>query len=138
LYFKDPVDRTVTLGAALTAPTVSVAATTPYARIRATGPIQTEYNKSISISYTQASAAAVRSVTILATANYLAGLTNYDFTIPDFTGVAGWDNNWGPKTGTQTSWSVGSFGYTGIGFGTSTPLEGATFQGAVRTGQITP
>lgn len=41
LYFKDPTDRTVTPRSALTAPTVSAAATTPYARFRTTGPIQT-------------------------------------------------------------------------------------------------
>ena len=39
LYFKDPTDRTVTLGAALGTQTVSAAATTPYVRFRATGPV---------------------------------------------------------------------------------------------------
>ncbi|HUQ82895.1 MAG TPA: hypothetical protein VM076_17215 [Gemmatimonadaceae bacterium] len=136
IYFKDAIDRAVTLGPVLSAAAVSVAATTPYVRLRATGPIQTEYNKSVSILYTQSTTP--RTVVITATAGYLSGLATYDFTIPDLSGAAGWDNNWGLKTGAVTQWSVSSFGYTGIGFGSSSPLEGSTFQGAVRTGSITP
>ena len=136
LYFKDPTDRTVTLGPALTAPTVTAAATTPYVRFRATGPIQTQYNKYINVGYDQANAG--RSVSITATEGYLAGLTNYDFTIPDFTAVAGWDNNWGPKAGVATTWQVFGYTFNGVGFGSSSPLEGSTFQGSIRTGTITP
>ena len=138
IYFKDPTARTVTLGASLTAPTVSTVATTPYARLRATGPIQTEYNKFVSVNFTQSITSGTRSVSILATTSYLNGLASYDFSIPDFTGVAGWDNNWAPKTGTQVSWSVLAYGYTGIGLGSLNPLEGSTFTGAGRTGTITP
>jgi hypothetical protein len=138
IYFKDPTARTVTLGASLTAPTVSVAATTPYARLRATATIQAEYNKFVNLVFSQASASGSRTVSMLATTSYLNGLSAYDFTVPDFTGVAGWDNNWGPKTGTQTTWFVSAYGYTGVGFGSANPLEGSTFTGAGRTGTITP
>ena len=137
LYFKDPTDRTVTLGPALTAPTVSTAATAPYVRFRATGPVQTQYNKLVSVSFTQGGTAP-RSASIQASEGYLAGSANYDFTIPDFTAVAGWDNNWGPKTGVQTTWSVTAYTFAGIGLGSLTPLEGSTFTGASRTGTITP
>ena len=89
-------------------------------------------------SFSQANSSTYRSVVITATEGYLAGMTNYDFTVPDFTGVAGWDNNWGPKTGAQTTWFVTAYGYTGIGFASPTPLEGATFTGAGKTGTITP
>jgi hypothetical protein len=136
LYFKDPTDRTVTLGAALTAPTVSVVASAPYARLRATGPLQATYNKFVNISYTQGTAA--RGASITASEGYLTGLANYDFTIPDFTAVAGWDNNWGLKAGASTAWTVIGYTFTGTGFGSSAPLEGATFQGATRNGTITP
>jgi hypothetical protein len=138
IYFKDPTARTVTLGAALTAPAVTVAGTTPYVRFRATAAIQTEYNKFVNMQFSQSNTAGTRLVSILATTSYLNGLTSYDFTVPDFTGVAGWDNNWGPKTGVQTTWFVTAYGYTGIGFGSPTPLEGATFTGAGKTGTLTP
>ena len=138
IYFKDPTAKTVTLGSALTAPTVSVAATTPYVRFRATAAIQTEYNKFVNVQFSQSNTAGTRLVSILATTSYLNGLATYDFTVPDFTGVAGWDNNWGPKTGVQTTWFVTAYGYTGIGFASPTPLEGATFTGAGKSGTLTP
>jgi hypothetical protein len=138
LYFKDATDRTITLGAALNIPTVSTAATTPYVRFRATAAIQAAYNKNLSLSFTQSNTTVARSVSITATEGYLAGLATYDFTIPDFTGTAGWDNNWGPKVGISTTWTATAVGFTGVGFGTGSPLEGATFSGATRQGTITP
>jgi hypothetical protein len=136
LYFKDPTDRTVTLGAALPAQTVSAAATTPYVRFRATGPIPAEYGKLLNVEFIQGTAA--RSVNITATEGYIAGAATYDITVPDFSGVAGWDNNWGPKTGAQTQWQVFTYGFTGIGLGSLNPVDGATFKGAFRSGTITP
>jgi hypothetical protein len=136
LYFKDPTDRTVTLGAALPAQTVTAAATTPYVRFRATGPVPAEYGKLVEVDYTQSSVG--RTANIALTEGYLAGAATYDVTIPDFTGVAGWDNNWGPKVGAETEWEVFTYGFTGIGLGSINPVEGATFKGAARSGTITP
>jgi len=136
LYFKDPTDRTVTLGAALPAQTVSVAATAPYVRFRATGSIPADYGKLLDLEFTQTNAA--HTVSILASESYLAGAASYDITVPDFSGVAGWDNNWGPKTGSETEWRVSTFGFTGIGLGSLNPVDGTTFKGAGRTGGITP
>ena len=136
LYFKDPTDRTVTLGAALGAQTISAAATAPYVRFRATGPIPAEYGKLLELEFSQGTAA--RTVSIAATEGYLAGAATYDITVPDFSGVAGWDNNWGPKTGSQTEWQVFTYGFTGIGLGSINPVDGATFKGAFRSGTITP
>jgi hypothetical protein len=65
-------------------------------------------------------------------------LATYDFTVPDFTGVAGWDNNWGPKVGIATQTIVVASGYTGLGVGTPNPVEGVTFSSAARIGSITP
>jgi hypothetical protein len=136
LYFKDPTDRTVTLGAALPTQTITAAATTPYVRFRATGPLPAEYGKLVEVSFTQSSAGRTASITL--TEGYLAGAATYDVTIPDFTGVAGWDSNWGPKAGASTEWEVFTYGFTGIGLGSLFPVEGATFKGAARTGTITP
>ena len=138
IFFKDATNRTVTLGPALNQSTVSVAATAPYGRFRATGAVQAEYNKSISVEFIQATAAVSRTVIFSATEGYLAGLSTYDFTVPDFTGVAGWDSNWGPKAGAATTWDVTGTGYTGAGVGSPTPVEGATFLSATRNGSITP
>jgi hypothetical protein len=135
LYFKDPTDRTVTLGGAFPAPTITVAATTPYVRFRAQGALPTEYNQFLSISYNQGQGG--RSASISASQNWLAGVNSYDLSIPDFTAVAGWDNNWGLKAGQQTQWSVTGYSFTGA-FQTSLPTEGSTFKGGSRSGTITP
>jgi len=138
LFFKDPTDRTVTLGAVLPAQTISVASTTPYVRLRATGSVTADYNKYVQVIYAQGSATVARSVSIGASAGYLSNATTYDFTIPDFSGVAGWDNNWGLKTGVETEWNVSGAGFTGLGVDSPAPVEGATIQGAIRFGTITP
>jgi hypothetical protein len=136
LFFKEPTDRTVTLGPALTLPTVSPAATTPYVRFRATGPMQTQYNKAVGAVFTQVTTQ-FHQVFISASEGYLAGSFTYDFTVPNFTGVSGWDNNWGPVAGTTTQWTVRASGYTGVGVGTPAPAEGVTFSSAARSGSIT-
>jgi hypothetical protein len=136
-FFKDPTDRTVTLGAALPAPTVSSVATAPNARFRATGSLTTAYNKYVAVTFTQATAGGgARNVSIEASAAYLNNATSYDFTIPDFSGVAGWNDSWGLQSGVETTWTVTGIGFTGIGFDTPNPVEGATFMGALRSGTI--
>ena len=137
LFFKDPTDRTVTLGPALSPPTVSPAATTPYVRFRATGPIQTQYSKAVVAVFTQANATQFHHAVISASEGYLAGAFTYDLTVPDFTGVSGWDNDWGPAAGTTTEWIVRASGYTGAGVGMPVPVEGVTFSSAARSGSIT-
>jgi hypothetical protein len=138
MFFKDATNRTVTLGSALNAPGVSAAATAPYVRFRATGTIQAEYNKSITAEFIQSAAAASRTVIFTATEGYLAGSGTYDFTVPDFTAVAGWDSNWGPKAGASTTWDVTATGFTGAGVGSPSPVEGVTVSSASRNGSITP
>ena len=138
LFFKNPTDRGMTLGAVLPMQTVSVASTTPYVRLRATGSVTADYNKYVQVLYMQGSTTVARDVSISASAGYLSNATTYDFTIPDFSGVAGWNNNWGLKTGVETEWNVSGVGFTGIGVSSPNPVEGATMQGAVRFGTITP
>ena len=78
-------------------------ATTPYARLRMQWTAQTEYGKYFSAVYSQSNATAPRTAVISATSGYL-GSTSVDLSIPDFTGVAGWDSNWGLKAGQATQW----------------------------------
>jgi len=103
----------------------------------ATAAIQAAYGKLVEASFTQ-TGTAPRQVNIQASEGYLAGSANYDFTTPDFSAVAGWDNNWGPKVGAQTTWMVTAYSFTGIGFGSPNPVEGSTYTGASRNGTITP
>ena len=96
------VDQTVTLGPALTTPSVTSLGTTPYLRLRAQLASQIEYNSGISTEYEQgANAVAVRS-----TANYFGGTpANWIVDVPDLTS-AGYDASWGLRSGTNMSWLV--------------------------------
>lgn len=138
LFFGSPTDRSVALGATLPAQTITVASSAPYARLRAQGTVTAAYGKYIEVSFTQETSAVLRFASVNVSAGYLANATSYDVTIPDFTSVTGWDNNWGPRNGTPTAWNVTGIGFTGTGVSGPTPADGATIQGALRTGTITP
>jgi hypothetical protein len=135
-WFKDAVDKTITLPPVLNAPTISVVATAPYVRLRAQLTVQAEYNKFGGASFTQGTGATTRQVSITATGGYLAGA--FDFTIPDFSALVGWDNNWGLKVGAATQTSIFGYGWTTTGLFTAAPAEGGSTQFAIQSGTITP
>lgn len=136
LYFKDPTDRSLTLGPTMPAPTVSTVGSTPYVRLRAAGTVPADYASHVSVEFLQVTAQTLRDVTINATGAYLNG-ASYDLSIPDFTSVAGWDNNWGLKPG-FTDWTLDATGFTGSGSRLPTPVDGGRFKIAFRIGTVTP
>ena len=137
-YFKDATDKTVTLGPVPATATVSVLGTTPYVRLRMQWTAQTEYGKYFSAIYSQSNAAAPRTAIVSATSGYL-GSTSVDLAIPDFTGVAGWDSNWGLKAGQATQWVATGTSWSSTGGVIGSPAtEGGTLQIGSRIGTITP
>jgi hypothetical protein len=137
-YFKDAADKTVTLGPVPATATVTSLATTPYVRLRTQWTAQTEYGKYFSAIFTQANAAAPRTTIVSATSGYLGG-TSVDLSIPDFTGVAGWDSNWGLKAGQLTQWVATGTSWSAPGGVIGSPaVEGGTLQIGSRLGSITP
>lgn len=138
LFFREATDRTVTLGASLSPPTNTVVATAPYVRVRAQGSVPAAYNKIVQVGWDQTTSTVLRLVSVGASSAYLANATTYDFTIPDFSATAGWDNNWGLRPGVETEWEITALGFTGIGLTFPAPVDGATLQGAFRLGTFTP
>jgi hypothetical protein len=137
-YFKDAVDKTITLGPIPSTTTLTVLSSAPYARLRAQWTAQPEYNKYFNAAFSQAVAGAARTVTIGATSGYVGG-TSVDLSIPDFTAVAGWDNNWGPKAGASTTWVATGMLWTATGGVVGSPaVDGGTLQMGLRYGTITP
>jgi hypothetical protein len=136
LYARSVANRTVTLGSTLGVPTITTVATSPYLRLRAQLTSHSEYNVLGGIVYTQGTGATERTVNVLMTAAY-AGGSAYDLTIPDLSGVSGWNNAWGLQPGVSTDWteiqSGGTFNYF---FPGATPTDGATVVFATRTGTI--
>ena len=133
-YFKDLTNRTLTFGPAPSPPTVIAVATTPVVRMRAQVVVQSEYNKSFVISYGQSNPS--RSVVITISTGYLGGSpTSIDYTMPDLSGIAGWDNNWGLRALTSTSWSTILSGWTFNGPSTN-PVDAGVILTGTKLGTI--
>jgi hypothetical protein len=134
IYFGALANQTLTLGPALSTPTVTTAATAPYARLRSVLARQAEYNQFFYVTFQQAGSTP-RNAVIEATASYL-GAGAFDVTFPDFTS-AGYDPTWGLKTGVSTTWVENASGWS-LGTGVVTPTAGTTVFNAQKGGTITP
>jgi hypothetical protein len=128
-------DVSVDLGPVLTPPTITTVATQPYARLRASYPVQAEYNSLFQVTFDQENPS--RSAIILMSGAYLGGGGTAVLEVPDFTGVAGWNNTWGLARNVPTAWSFMATRFT-TGDPTTPLSAGMTYQAALRTGTITP
>lgn len=108
VYFRSASNRTLTLGPVLGTPTVTTVATTPYVRPRVQLTTQPEYNRQVNTIFEQGSLN--RTVSLLATGAYFGTPTSWDVTVPDFSGLPGWNNAWGLADATATTWSTTATG----------------------------
>lgn len=135
--FHDAADKTLTLGPALTTPTVSALTATGYSRLRAALTVQTEYNKLFGFG-AQQTGAAPRQFNIAQTAGY-SNASSFNLDVPDLSAVAGFDVNWGFKAGTVANWTVTGTGWpSASGIGQPPFTEGASYMFATKSGAITP
>jgi len=133
--FRDPANLSITLGAAVNTPTISTLATTPYARVRAQAQRQSDYQDFWSTNLTQNAPGQQRTVSITMTAGYVGGASTIDMAVPDFAGVSGWQNTWGPLAGVSAFWNVSMTGWVTANNGV---VDGAVFRTGQRQGQFTP
>jgi hypothetical protein len=131
--YRDGIDRTVTLGPAIGAVTVTTAATAPSARLRAQYTTQAQYNRGWAINYQQNAGGYFRAVNVNISPAYLGAVAALDTTIPDFSGLTGWNPLWPLVTGTVVNW-----GFTAVGGDISGFLDGSVATTASRSGAITP
>jgi hypothetical protein len=136
LFFTaEPQNQTLAFGPALSGQTFALAATAPYVRPRLTYTPQAQYNRYFVLD-AQHNAGPVRRNEVQMTAGYLTGATA-TLEVPDLSAVPGWNNDWGLKTGNQTTWTFSAVGWTGGGI--SGPVGvGATALSAQAGNQITP
>lgn len=137
VYFRAPGDQTIALGPVAPAPVISVIASAPALRLRTVLPPQTVYDRFTSINYQQGSTL----VSVGMTAQY-ANLSNrgYDLTIPDFSGVAGFDPQWALRANATGGifWTEARIGGT-LGVGVNVvPTNGAFTRSTTRNGTFTP
>lgn len=135
-WFSTVADQTLTLGPYLSPVTVSAPTSAPYARLRVQYDRQPEYMGHVQAAFNQSD----RSVILWATDDWLGGASAADLAIPDFAGVDGWMDIWGPRAGSSATWIVSVNGWDGIGgiIGPDRFIDGLEVRTAVRIGSITP
>lgn len=130
VYFRSPVDQTLTLGAPATVPALSLVSTTPSLRLRAIFDRQQDYDRLTAITYQQG----LNTVVSVAMTSTYADLTatGYELIMPDLSGAQGFDPRWALRPGTAVSWIASRIGGT-LGLGSNAaPTDGAT----VRNGEV--
>lgn len=133
--FRDPANAMVTPGAPVNQPTISTLATAPYARPRAQSARQAEYQDFWSANFVQVTTSSRRSVTITTSLGYVGAGSTIDMGLPDFTGVGGWQNSWGPIAGNLVNWNVAMTGWQSATVGL---VDGALYRIGQRQGTFTP
>jgi acylphosphatase len=105
-YFHTLANRTVTLGAAMPTPTITTLAA-PYKRLQAVYTLPADFNFVTQFTYSSGG----RGATLIATLGYLAGPAT-TLAFADYSGLAGWDNNWMPATTDTGDWTTEATGGT--------------------------
>lgn len=133
-YYKTPANRTVTFGPALSTPTVTQIATTPYPRARATFASQPEYSSGARAVFYQYSGQSITDeVVVTTTADHLGGApATWTIEIPDF-GASAFQPYWGLSSGSYY-WYVQA--YEGLLRYEGRPADGAMITSALRFGSI--
>ncbi len=134
--FREATNQTYTLPAVLSAPTVtSLGASGGNSRLRAVYNPQADYGSQWSVTYAQNNGA---SVSISVNASYTAGGA-ITIDVPDLTGLAGWNTNWGLRAGQNTTWQFSASGWD-ASFNPTSPVftEGAVVRSASKQGAVTP
>ncbi|OLE67871.1 MAG: hypothetical protein AUG74_10425 [Bacteroidetes bacterium 13_1_20CM_4_60_6] len=135
-FYKTPINKTITLGAALNIPTVNTLATSPYLRPRAFVTSQSDYDTAVEVDFTQFLNQVSRIVYVVTTRGFAGGTTPavWEVTVPDF-GNASYDASWGLQSGSDVGWVA--HGYKGwLGDllpQTTEPSEGVTRTSATRS-----
>jgi hypothetical protein len=127
--FHTLVGRLLAQGSVL--PNVSLTAPVgAYKRVQATLTLPSEYQSTASLTYTQSSGATVRAAVIRATLGWRGGDAAV-LGVPDFAGVAGWNDQWVPSNGVTGNWTVQATGsnFTGTLCAEGTRLISTTAQG---------
>ncbi|MFN0178933.1 MAG: beta strand repeat-containing protein [Gemmatimonadales bacterium] len=127
-YFAALGNRNFALPAAMPVPTVAVLAG-PYKRLQFQFTLPAEYSQSVTVAYSESGSG--NDVVLIATvAGYLGGQA-VNLSVPDLSGVSGWDNAWAPASAATVMWNAAGSGSNL----TSACSAGGRLVTAARTGQ---
>jgi len=154
-YTRTVAPRQLSFGSAMPAPTTILPiAGLPAGRLRVQGSVPSEYTSGITLDFTQT--ASSNHMTIHATRGFLGAGNLYDLSMPDLTGVTGWDTQFAIRAGVPVQWWASGGGptldffdarylfnsirsrWTGALTGISPPADGAVYLFARVTGTVTP
>ena len=136
-YNRDLVNRTLTFGNVLTAPTITAPTGAGYGRVKVAGSWTSEYGDAGSALMTQGSASTSRAWTVAGSRSYFGtGTSTFEFELFDFSGTAGFLSTYGLISGASTSVTTSLLGAVSGVLGT--PSEGSSFKQASRRASITP
>jgi hypothetical protein len=130
-----PQDANITFGPLLTGAPESALATAPYVRRRVQYTPQSDYNRYF-VAQWQHDASGGRTTEMNMSSGYTSGGA-VDLSMPDFSAVAGFNNDWGLKVGALTTWTFSAVGWTGGGISGPT-ADGSVAKSAQAGAQITP
>ena len=109
-FFLAPTNQSMTLAGPMGTVVITEVATAPYLRLSAQTVRATDYARAIRAEYVQEQAFASTRVSMTVTNGYNAP-TTWDATIPDLSGVSGWQNEWGLVNGGEPiDWTVSVHG----------------------------
>ncbi len=134
-YNRELANRTLTLGPALNAPTITTLGAAPYPRLRAAGNWQGDYNQGNGVTFTQM-ANGGRTWSIASSFGYTAGAAGFELEIPDVTSASGFNTTWALQGGSATNWAVSASRVENAPIGAA--VEGFRFRAASRQGSVTP
>ena len=135
ILYRAVGDKTLSLGTALSSPSVTAAGMTPYVRLRVQLPSQSDYPDLAQFFFSQSEGGG-KSVRVLMTKGYFGGTpTTWDVTIPDASPVAGFQSSWMLQSGVTTTWD-GEAWLVSMPFFGGTPADGSTFRFATRSSPV--
>lgn len=135
-YFLAPFNQSLFLGGIMGIPSVTETAATPYLRLRAQVARAIDYARALRMEYLQQQQFSSTRVSVTVTSGYDAPST-WDATIPDLSGVSGWQNVWGlVNGGSAVDWDATVFGgRPELLFG-ARPVDNETVRFAARSSSV--
>jgi hypothetical protein len=131
-------DRSIALGPALAAATVTMHGSGEYSRPRATFASQSEYATVALARFVQATLGASVFVTLVASDAYHGGApTTWDLAVPDFTGTAGFNAAWMLRPGVSTQYLTQAMGGSNALIFGAAPVDGDSYRFAFRQSTVT-
>lgn len=126
-YFQAFAQRTNTLPSVIPAQTPA-SVPGPYKRLQFQFTLPADLNGAVTAQYLETGPGSHVAL-MSATAGWLGGLAVV-LTLPDFTGLAGWQNSYAPSSGAVGTWTVAAGG------GTGTPCTGGKLVASTRSGSF--